>query len=94
MATRLPENFSVSTFPVFRPYRYFNGRNKSGILTLVLKLTENLTKTPKYTETYRNVLRLTENLTILPHHQIYREFRYIFDIFVITESNGIILGMR
>ena len=37
-AMHLPEIFGVSTFPVFQPYWYFDGRNKSDILTLVLNV--------------------------------------------------------
>ena len=67
-AMRLSKNFGLSTFPVFRPYRYFDGRNKSGILTLVSNVR-------KFRETYRKSYRNTEIFDIC------RKFRYIFDIF-------------
>ena len=33
----LPEIFGLSTFPVFRPYRYFDGQNKSSKITLTYR---------------------------------------------------------
>ena len=65
---RLSKNFGLSTFPVFRPYRYFDGRNKFGIITLVSNVR-------KFRETYRKSYRNTEIFDIC------RKFRYIFDIF-------------
>ena len=37
-AMRLEKNFGLSTFPVFRVSRYFEVRNKFGIVTLVLNV--------------------------------------------------------
>ena len=65
---RLSKNFGLLTFPVFRPYRYFDGRNKSGKLTLVSNVR-------KFCETYRKSYRNTEIFDIC------WKFRYIFDIF-------------
>ena len=42
-AMRLEKNFGLSVFPVFRTFRTFGLRNKSGIITLVSKV-ENFAK--------------------------------------------------
>ena len=47
---RLEKNFGLSTFPVFRVSRYFEVRNKFGIVTLVSNVR-------KFRETYRKFSR-------------------------------------
>ena len=46
-AMHLPKIFGLSTFPVFRVFRYFEVRNKSGIRAPVWKVIENFAKLTK-----------------------------------------------
>jgi hypothetical protein len=69
---RLAKNFGLSTFPVFRHCPTFDGRNKSGILTLVSNVR-------KFRETE------TETTEIFENFDICRKFQYLFDIFGIFD---------
>ena len=64
---RLEKNFGLSTFPVFRAFRYFEVQNKSGIMTLVSNV-------QKFRKTETETTKIIENY-------IFRKFQYIFKIF-------------